>query len=160
MTTSDSEPARQLPGLVWVIVAFAVLFWCLVLLRSHLSPWMTFGCLAVATAIADALALVMVARRSTRRHALLCGGFGLASLTIQAGGLYVSVLLVLNRFTFHGSGWLFWTLPAAAVATSALLLSRRPSRGYGWAVLIGSAEGFAGFIAFVAAVVAACDCMD
>jgi hypothetical protein len=45
------------------------------------------------------------------------------------------------------------------LVTAALLVVRR-SRAYGWAVLIGSTEGFAAFVLFMFAAFAACNCWD
>jgi hypothetical protein len=156
-------PARAGSWIIGVgVVVVVLLIGGLLVLEfgSYVSPWVIFGCAVGVVVAVDAFALAWVARRSGLRAAVRCGGVGLAALVIQAGGVYLSLLLVLNLLTFPGSGWLFWTLPAIALALSIVLLGRRSSRRYGWAVLIGSAEGFAVFIGFFVAAIAVCNCLD
>jgi hypothetical protein len=124
-----------------------------------LSPWVAFWCIAIAVALVDLHVLDAVARRSARRTAVRCGIVGLAALVVQAVGVYATVA-ALYATDDQTSGWFFWTCPVVAVLLAAALLARRPTRLYGWAVLIGSAEGFATFVLFIIAAFAACDCWD
>jgi hypothetical protein len=166
MTASDPEAVCRTWGRPWSIGVFAVGLglvmggFLVTQFGSLVSPWVIFGCCVAVTVFADAFCLGVVARRSTGRAAALCGAVGVAAVIVQAGGVYLSALLVLDRLRFPGSGWLFWTVPAVALGLSVALLGRGTSRKYGWTVLIGSMEGFAGLIGFVAAFVAACDCLD
>jgi hypothetical protein len=140
--------------LIGVLVAGVFIF------GASLSPWAEFWVGALVVAIVDLLGLAALARRSTRRTAIRCSVVGLGVLIVQAGGLYASAAVVWNWLTFPGSGSLFWTLPALAVLLGLGLVCRRATRLYGWAVLIGSAEGFLAFVAFLAAAFAACNCWD
>ncbi len=127
---------------------------------ASLSPWVVLGVEALVVAIVDVLGLSALARRRTRGTAMRCAVIGLIALIAQAGGDYLSLFVVWDWLVFDGSGWLFWTLPAMAVLLAAALLARRSTRLHGWAVLIGSAQGFMALVAFFVAVFAACNCMD
>jgi hypothetical protein len=148
VTPTDDARVRARRTGRWIVgpclVLVLLVAWLLVLdLGSYMSPWVAFACAVAVMLAVDAFALAVVARGSGHRSAAKCAGVALAALAIQASGVYLSGFLFLDWLTFPGSGWLFWTLPVVALALSIFLLGRRSSRPYGWAVLVGSAEGFA-----------------
>jgi hypothetical protein len=142
----------------WLVVGVLVVG--VLLFGGSLAPWVVFWIDALVVTIIDLLGLSALARRSTRRTAIRGGVVGLGALIVQAGGLYASAAVLWNWLAFRGSGWLFWTLPVLAALLGLGLVCRRTTRLYAWAVLIGSAEGFLAFVAFLAAAFAACNCWD
>jgi hypothetical protein len=160
MSTRDLQPLRRPNVLCCAWLTVGVLVLCGFAFGASLSPWVILGIESLVVAIVDLIGLAALARRSTRRTAITCGAVGLTALVVQAAGLYLSTVAVWTWLSFSGSGWLFWTFPALAVSLAAGLLVRRATRLSGWAVLIGSAEGFLATVAFVLAAFAACNCWD
>jgi hypothetical protein len=138
----------------YVVAAIVGLYAVLVLATS--APDVTFW-LGVAVVVAtDGFLLRLVARRRSRAAAVWCAVVAVSAAIGQA--IWVWVPIRWNLLPADGSGDLTWFGSALVVAliVGFLLLVRRRTYPFGWAVILGSAQGFAvSFLTLLALLAAA-----
>jgi hypothetical protein len=137
----------------YLVVALVAVYGFLVLATEF--PVVTFFLVVVAVVVLDGLLLVLAARRRSRRVALWSGAVALLAALVQTIWVYIPFAWDVLAPDSNGVAW-FGSALALALLVSVALSVRRDSRPFGWAVLMGSAQGFAAsFLAIVAAFAAA-----
>jgi hypothetical protein len=128
------------------------LYACLVLVTEL--PGVASIVVVAAVLVLDGHLLRLVARRRSRAAAVWCAAVALLSAAMQAVWVWISFAGMLSPES-DGVAW-FGLGPALAATVGLVLLARRRSRPWGWAVLMGSAQGFvSSFLVLLAALMAA-----
>jgi hypothetical protein len=156
VTTSSATPR---PRWLWAKAAgYAVLTLVaayLVLVLATEEPGILAFIIVVGVLALDALLLVLAARRRTVPTAVWCGAVALVAALAQACWVYIPFAWDVLPPNGDGVAWFGSALAVALVLTVGLLV-RRVSRPFGWAVLLGSVQGFvASFLVLLAAFAAA-----
>lgn len=157
VTTSDAGPR---PRRLWTriagysVLALVAAYGLLVLASA--APDLLALLVAVGVVALDALLLVLAARRRSLGLAVWCGVVALLAALVQAVWVYIPFAWdVLAQDDSDDVMWFGSALGLALLVSLALML-RRSSRPFGWAVLMGSAQGFvAAFLVILAAFAAA-----
>jgi hypothetical protein len=132
---------------VAVLVGFPVAW-------SDPSGWSTVVYAVAVVVLIDVGLVYLAATRASRRTALLCVAVALGAALVQA--VWVAIPFFWNVLPPFSDGVLWFASgPVVALMVTVGLFVRRPSRRYGLAVLVGSAEGFIGMFVLLALALAA-----
>jgi hypothetical protein len=125
-----------------------------------MSPVLVLFAAAVAVALlADALLVYVGARRGVPRETLAwCVLAGATVAAVQIAGVVLTGME--DSPVYVDSSQVLWSFPIIGILSAVLLLVSRRSRPFGWAVLLGTIEGFGGLIAFILALLIVCDCLE
>jgi hypothetical protein len=136
----------------WIVVALVAAygFWVLALEL----PVITFFLVVAAVVLLDGLLLVLAAKRRSLGVAIWCGAVALVAALVQAVWVYIPFRWNVLAPNSDGVLWFASALAVALLLTVGLLV-RRESRPFGWAVLMGSAQGFIATFLFLLAALAA-----
>jgi hypothetical protein len=155
--TTSSAAAR--PRSLWTEIAgYAVLALVaayVVLVMSTEAPGLLALIVVAGVVALDGLLLVVAARRRTVPTAIWCGVVALLAAIAQACWVCIPFGWNVLPPNSDGVAWFGSALAVALMLTVGLLV-RRESRPFGWAVLLGSVQGFvASFLVLLAAFAAA-----
>jgi hypothetical protein len=104
-------------------------------------PVLIFYLVVAAVVVLDAWLLILAAKRRSLRVAIWCSVVAVLAAFVQAIWVYTVFAWDALPYFDDGFGWLGCGLVAASLVTIGLLV-RRDIRPFGWAVLLGSAQGF------------------
>ncbi len=154
MTTSDPRPCERRTKVAgYIALALVAVYGFLVLALEV--PGLAFLLVVASVVVLDGLLLVVAAKRRSLRVAIWCGAVALLAALVQAIWVYIPFRWDVLAPSSDGVVWFASALALALMLTVGLLV-RRESRAYGWAVLMGSAQGFvASFVVLLAAFAAA-----
>jgi hypothetical protein len=135
-----------------VALVGAYLFWVLALE----APGLAYLLVIAGVVMLDGLLLVLAARRRSLGVAIWCGVVALVAGLVQAVWVYIPFAWdVLAQDDSDDVMWFGSALGVALLVCLALMV-RRTSRPFGWAVLMGSTQGFVtAFLVILAAFAAA-----
>jgi hypothetical protein len=118
-------------------------------------PVLTLFLVVAGVVALDGLLLLLAAKRRSVGVAIRCGMVALLAALVQAFWVYIPFRWDVLAPDSDGVLWFVSALALAVILAGGLLV-RRESRAYGWAVLMGSTQGFvASFVVLVATLAAA-----
>jgi hypothetical protein len=140
VTTSGLLPRQRWTKVAgYAVVALVAAYGCWVLALEL--PGLAYLLVAAAVVLLDGLLLFLGARRRSPGVAIRCGAVAVLAALVQAIWVYIPFRWDVLATNGEGVVWFASPLALALMLTAGLLL-RRQSRPYGWAVLMGSFQGF------------------
>jgi hypothetical protein len=123
------------------------------------SVFVLFAAAVTVVVLVDARLVYVGAMRGVPREKLAwCVLVGATVGALQIAGV---VLTGMEESPIYvDSSQVPWAFPILGILSAVVLLVSRRSRPFGWAVLLGTIEGFVGLIAFFVALLIACDCLE
>jgi hypothetical protein len=154
MTTSGLLPRGRWTQIAGYAVLGLLAVYGVLVLATEASA-LTALLVVVGVLVLDGLLLARAAKRRSLSVAIWCGAAALFAALVQAVWVYIPFGWDVLGPNSDDVAW-FGSALVVALVLAAGLLVRRESRPFGWAVLMGSTQGFvASFVAIAAAFAAA-----